>query len=68
MRLTFLTQLQLSRLSCIDSQTWVTTFGKLPLLERVYVKSSLPNSFLEALVYNEGGREIKSSFLQRLVS
>jgi F-box-like len=49
--LPFLTQLLLSSLSCIDSRTWVETFGRLPLLERVYVKSSAPNSFLEALVY-----------------
>ena len=51
MSLSFLTQLQLSSLSCIDSETWVETFGKLPLLERVYMKSSRSLSFLQAMVY-----------------
>ena len=46
-----LTQLQISTLDYIDSQTWVKTFGKLPLLERVCVPSSAPESFLEVLVY-----------------
>ena len=39
MSLSFLTRLQISMSDYIDSQTWVTTFGKLPLLERVCVQS-----------------------------
>jgi hypothetical protein len=50
MNLSFLTQLQIDSLDHIDSQTWVKTFGKLPLLERVCVHSSAPRPFLEALV------------------
>ena len=63
MRLSFLTQLQLSNLSCIDSQTWVKTFGQLPLLERVHLKSSAPNSLLEALVYKtKAAEESKTAY------
>ena len=50
--LPFLTQLQISTFNSIDSQTWVKTFGKLPLLERVLcVQSYSTHSFFEALVY-----------------
>jgi hypothetical protein len=51
MSLPFLTQLQISTRDCIDSQTWVKTFGKLPLLEQVYVRGHTTYCFLEALVY-----------------
>ena len=51
MSLSFLTQVQISTSYHIDSQTWVKTFGKLPLLERVCVQSSALCPFLEALVY-----------------
>ena len=59
MSLSFLTQLQIStsHLNIIDSQTWVKTFGKLPLLERVRVQCSALLSFLEALVYNTKAAE-----------
>ena len=57
MSLPFLTQLQISTLDYIDSQTWVKTFGKLPLLERVCVQTPAPNSFLEALVYKTKAAE-----------
>ena len=57
MSLTFLTQLQISTLDFIDSQTWVKTFGKLPLLERVYVQSYATHSFFEALVYKTEAAE-----------
>ena len=63
MSLSFLTHLQISTsyLNLIDSQTWIKTFGKLPLLERVCVQRSasvLP-PLLEALVYKT--REIEES-------
>jgi hypothetical protein len=48
MSLPFLTQLQISTLDYIDSETWIKTFGKLPLLKRVCVQSSASYSFLEA--------------------
>jgi hypothetical protein len=67
MSLSFLTQLQISTLDYIDSQTWVKTFGKLPLLERVCVQGSAPNSFLEALVYKTKAAE-KSKTAYRNVS
>ena len=62
MSLPFLTQLQISTLDYIDSQTWVKTFGKLPLLEQVCVQSYAqqdyaPHSFLEALVYKTKAAE-----------
>jgi hypothetical protein len=64
MSLPFLTQLQISTLDYIDSQTWVKTFGKLPLLEEVSVRSYAPqpesyatHSFLEALVYKTKAAE-----------
>ena len=57
MSLPFLTQLQISNLDCIDSMTWVKTFGKLPLLERVFVQSHSPELFFEALVYKPKAAE-----------
>ena len=57
MSLPFLTQLQISTLDCIDSKTWVKTFGKLPRLELVCVQSFAPRSFLEALVYKTKATE-----------
>ena len=57
MGLPFLTQLQIFGLDYIDSQTWVKTFGKLPLLERVCLQSSAQSSFLEALVYKSNAAE-----------
>ena len=50
MSLSFLTQLQISTYY-IDSRTWVKTFGKLPLLERVCVQKYALPPFLEALVH-----------------
>ena len=35
----------------VDSETWVKTFGKLLLVEKVYAKGCGIKSFLEALVY-----------------
>ena len=67
MSLPFLTQLQISTLDYIDSQTWVKTFGKLPLLKRVCVQSSASHSFLEALVYRSKEAE-KSKTAHRNVS
>ena len=57
MNLPFLTQLQTSTLDYINSMTWVKTFGKLPLLERVCVEGCSPHSFLEAVVYKTNGAE-----------
>ena len=57
MSLAFLTQLQISNFDYIDSQMWVKTFGKLPLLERVCVLSYAPRLFLEALVYKTKAAE-----------
>ena len=51
MSLPFLTQLVISTDNYIDSQTWVKTFGKLPLLKQVHLHGSALDSFLEALVY-----------------
>jgi hypothetical protein len=51
MNLSALTQLQISTLNLIDSKTWLTTFGKLSLLEQVHVQSSTTQSFLNALMY-----------------
>ena len=51
MNLHFLTQLRISTKNYIDDQTWVNTFGKLPLLERVYVESYATWWFFDALVY-----------------
>ena len=51
MNLPFLTELHISTKNYIDSQTWVKTFGKLPILERVYARGNSTHSFLEALVY-----------------
>ena len=66
------TQLQISTLDYIDSLTWVKTFGKLPLLERVCVESHAPQSyapysFLEALAYKTEAAE-KSKTAYRDVS
>ena len=49
MNLSGLTHLQLSTSAHIDSQTWLKTFGKLPLLEWVHVESYTVQSFLDAL-------------------
>ena len=57
MTLPFVTELQISNLDYIDSQTWVKIFGKLPLLEMVSVQSCAPHSFLEALVYKTKAAE-----------
>ena len=72
MNLPFLSQLQISTLDYIDSQTWVKTFGKLPLLERVCLESYAPqsyapHSFLEALVYKTEAAE-KSKTAYHIVS
>ena len=67
MSLAFLTQLQISTLDYIDSKTWVKTFGKLPLLKRVYVQGSATHSFLDALVYKTKAAE-KSETAYRNVS
>ena len=67
MSLSFLTSLQISTSDYIDTQTWVKTFGKLPLLERVCVQSLAPKSFLEALVYKTKAAE-KSKTAYRNVS
>jgi len=65
--LPFLTQLQISTLDYINSQTWVKTFGKLPLLEQVFAQGSASHSFLEALVYKSKAAE-KSKTAYRSVS
>ena len=57
MSLPFLNQLQISTWDYIDYQTWVKTFGKLPLLERVCVQSYSTHSFFEALVYKTEAAE-----------
>ena len=57
MRLQFLSQLQISTNNYIDSQTWVKTFGKLPVLKWVCVRDYEPDSFLEALVYKTKAAE-----------
>ena len=73
MSLHFLTQLQISNLDYIDSQTWVKTFGKLPRLELVWVQSDAPLSFLEALVYKRkrskrvSFRKLRSIYLEGTV-
>ena len=69
MSLSSLTQLQSFALSCIDSVTWVKTFGRLPLLERVYMKSSELHSFFEALVYKmKADEKSKSKTVNRNIS
>ena len=67
MSLPLLTQLHISTLGFIDSVTWIKTFGKLPLLKRVYVQSSASHAFLEALVYKTKAAE-KSKAAYRNVS
>ena len=63
MSLPFLTQLQISTFNYIDSQTWVKTFGKLPLLEWVCVRVLEAYSFLEALVYKtNAAQESKAAY------
>ena len=63
MSLPFLTQLQISTFDYIDSQTWVDTFGMLPLLERVCMHSYATQSFLEALVYRtKATKESKTAY------
>jgi hypothetical protein len=64
MNLSFLTQLQIKASHHIDSQTLAKTFGKLPLLERVWVQSSTPIRFLEALVYKtKAAEKSKTAYL-----
>jgi F-box-like len=67
MSLSFLTQLQISITDKIDTQTWVNTFGKLPLLERVCLQRFAPRPFFEALVYKTKEAE-KSKTAYRNVS
>ena len=63
MKLPFLTQLQISTEDYIDSQTWVKTFGKLPLLKWVCVRDHAPHSFLEALVYKtKAAEKLKTAY------
>jgi hypothetical protein len=57
MSLPLLTQLHISTLDYIDSETWVKTFGKLPLLKRVSLQSSASLSFFKALVYKTKAAE-----------
>ena len=57
MSLSSLTHLQISTSDHIDSQTWVMTFGMLPLLEQVCVEKHTLSPFLEALVYKTKGAE-----------
>ena len=59
MSLPFVTQLYTSTSASdyIDSETWVKTFGTLPLLEWVYLESSALHLFLEALVYKTEAAE-----------
>jgi hypothetical protein len=65
--LPFLTQLQISTLNYVDSLTWVKTFGRLPLLNRVCVQGFTSHSFFEALVYKTQAAE-KSETAYRNVS
>jgi hypothetical protein len=67
MSLSFLTQLEISTSDEIDSQTWVKTFGKLPLLERVCLQDFEPYPFFEALAYKTKAAE-KSETAYRDVS
>jgi F-box-like len=63
--LPFLTQFQISTLDLnyIDSQTWVKTFGKLPLLERVCLQGYVSHSFLDALIYKtEAAEKSKTAY------
>ena len=73
MSLPFLTDLEITidELTgrCIDSRTWVKTFGKLPLLKWVCVRGNDPRSFLEALIYKTKAAKKPTStspFLNRL--
>ena len=68
MCLSFLTQLQISIRDEIDSQTWVETFGKLPILERVCVQGLEPYAFLEALAYKTKAAEKSKKAYCRNVS
>ena len=67
MSLPFLTQLDISTMECIDSETWVKTFGTLPLLKQVYVHGSASPSFFEALLHKTKAAE-KSKTAYRNVS
>ena len=67
MSLPFLTQLQISNAGYVYSQTWVKTFGRLPLLEQVCLRGNSPHSFLEALIYKKKAAE-KSKSAYRAVS
>jgi hypothetical protein len=64
MNFSVLTQLQLvSTAECIDSKTWLETFGKLPRLERVHVKSIRAQPFFDALVYKtKAANKSKTSY------
>ena len=66
MNFSFLTQLQITTDDYIDSQTWIRTFGKLPLLERVYVQGYSARSFLEALVYKTKAAEKSKTAFRRV--
>ena len=61
MSLPFLTQLQISTFDYIDSNTWATTFGKLPLLECVYLQYYATHQFFEALVCKMKAAEISTA-------
>ena len=67
MSLPFLTDLEITidelTGGCIDSPTWVKTFGKLPLLKWVCVRGNDPRSFLEALIYKtEAAKKSKTAY------
>ena len=57
MNLPFLTQLRISTENYIDSQTWVKTSGKLPLLDSVSAEVDSAQSFFKALVYKTKAAE-----------
>ena len=67
MSLPFLTQLRISTFEYIDSQTWVNTYGSLPLLEWVCLQGSASYQFFEALDYKTRAAE-KSTTAYRSVS
>ena len=64
MNLSFLTQLHITTWDYIDSQTWVKTFGRLPLLEGVCVHNDTQNPFFKALVHKtKAAEESKTAYL-----
>jgi len=67
MSLRALTQLQLSTSHHFEYKTWIKTFGKLPLVERVHVASYTAHSFLSALVHKTKAAD-KSIAAYRTVS